>query len=86
MGTTATWVLLAVIDRTGDRLTVRQIRERIGLRSTSPVHRHLVRLYEHGLVDWDERRAATIRATCRVVATGAMLDEVGRSIAEADET
>jgi hypothetical protein len=65
IGSTATLVLLAVLDGCRD---ITAICERVG-RSRQPVHRHLTRLKALGLVAWEYHTAGTLRPACRVVPT-----------------
>lgn len=53
--------LLAVL--TGAR-SVAEVATLAGVRSTETAHRHLCRLREEGLVDWEPGKAGTLRATC----------------------
>jgi predicted ArsR family transcriptional regulator len=61
---TATRVLLAVL--TQRRPTVRSVAAAVGV-NVSTAHKHLNRLWWLGLVEWEARRAGTLRASCRRV-------------------
>ena len=65
---TTTRVLLAVLD--GAR-TTRAVQHATGISSTSVVHRHLLTLKAHQLVDWQAKEHGTLHATCRPVTTKA---------------
>lgn len=67
-GDTRTRVLLAVIRQ--DRPSVRSVGDEVGLRSTTTVWRHLVRLREAGLVTWDGVGGGTLRPLVRTVPFG----------------
>lgn len=41
--------------------TVRELQERLGLRSMGTIHRRLVALRDEGLVEWEPNRYRTIR-------------------------
>lgn len=41
--------------------TVRELQERLGLRSMGTIHRRLVALRDEGLVEWEPKRYRTIR-------------------------
>lgn len=43
--------------------TVREVKDALGIRSPSDMHRYLERLREKGLVSWMPRKARTLRVT-----------------------
>lgn len=57
-------VLIAITDlikEKGYPPSVREISERVGLKSSSTTYGHMVRLKMKGLITWDESRPRTLR-------------------------
>lgn len=48
-------VIIAYIDESGYPPTVREIGERVGLKSTSSVQNHLIRMLDEGMIETDEK-------------------------------
>ena len=66
-GNARTRVLLHIV--TSPRSTVRSAADAAGI-GVSGAHRHLRILRDEGLIEWDEGRHATLRATVRPVPFG----------------
>ena len=66
-GDARTRVLLHVV--TSPRSTVRSAADAAGI-GVSAAHRHLTLLKGEGLIEWDQHRHATLRATVRPVPFG----------------
>lgn len=47
--------------------TVRELRDRVGLASTSAVHHHLLKLADEGRISYDPKHARTLAVTSTVV-------------------
>lgn len=56
-------VVQKFIERKGYPPSVRQIARVLGLKSSSGVHKSLVRLREEGLVQWEEGQLRTLHLT-----------------------
>jgi predicted HTH transcriptional regulator len=53
----------AILDllREDDRLTMREIAERLGIGTTSTVRHHLLKLRDAGIITYDDKKARSIR-------------------------
>lgn len=54
-------LLKLLAENKGTALTVREMADKLGLKSPGAVHRYLRKLKDEGLIDWDPKRARTIR-------------------------
>lgn len=54
-------LLKLLAENKGTALTVREMADKLGLKSPGAVHRYLHKLKDEGLIDWDPKRARTIR-------------------------